>query len=83
MDTLTETLSDDPEQKLHALMILVDSHNDREELSPGYVMACGNWYAMLSDRQKLAAISAAQTFDLGNEERALEIAAGLPPVPRL
>jgi hypothetical protein len=83
MDALTETLSDEPLQKLHVVVTLVYSHNDKDELPPVYILACGRWYHALTDREKLVAISAAQTFDLGNEERALKIAAGLPPVPRL
>jgi hypothetical protein len=83
MDALTETLSDDPHQKLCAVVALVNSRGDRDDLPPVYRAACRRWYFALTDREKIVAISAAQIFDLGNREKALKIVAALPPAPRL
>jgi hypothetical protein len=81
MDDAAETLSDDPHQKLCAVVALVNSR--RDALPDMYLMSCERWYFTLMDPEKLVAIHAAQTLDLGDRKRPLQIVAALPPVPRL
>jgi hypothetical protein len=76
-----ETLSDEADQKLQAVVLLVNAYADTS-LSPVYLSASGSWFFNLTDAEKLVAIQAVQAFNAGDEDEALRMVAVLP-VPRL
>jgi hypothetical protein len=74
-------LSDDVADKLQA--ILNHESDDRGGgFGENYLQAAAAWFAGLSDRDKAMADKADAAFAFGDELRAEEIAAPLPPAPR-
>ena len=73
--------SDDVADKLRA--ILNHASDDRGGgLEHNYLQAAAAWFAGLSDRDKGMADKADAAFAFGDEGRAEEIAATLPPAPK-
>jgi hypothetical protein len=79
---MDDSLSNEPEHKLHVVVFLVNSYVE-SPLPLAYRTACGHWYFTLTEQEKVVAIQAAQAFNSGDRERALQTVAALPPVPRL
>jgi hypothetical protein len=73
-------LSDDVGDKLHA--VLNHQSDDRGGgFKKNYLQAAAAWFAGLSDRDKAVADKADAAFAFGDELRAEELAAALPPAP--
>jgi hypothetical protein len=73
--------TDDAEQKLHALAVLTGRHPNIA-MPEVYIKACKKWRGAFSDAQKRTAGDALEAFHAGDQARAIEIAAALPPAPR-
>ena len=74
-------LSDDVADKLQAIR----NHESDDRgggFGENYLQAAAAWFASLSDRDKAMADKADSAFAFGDELRAEEIAAPLPPAPR-
>jgi len=78
---MVEELSDDVADKLQA--ILNHESDDRGGgFGENYLQAAAAWFAGLSDRDKAMADKADAALAFGDELRAEEVAAPLPPAPR-
>ena len=73
-----ERASDKPQAALH-----YDRRFPNSDLGPEYWDACAAWFAGLSDQDKSIARAAADAYRNGYQMRAKQIAAALPPSPRL
>jgi hypothetical protein len=80
--TVTPQLSDDPRDKLQAVL----SHNwpgPDDDLGADYRHACAEWFARLSGHDKMMAAWVVEVYDDGRKTaQAARVAASLPPAPR-
>jgi hypothetical protein len=81
--TVALQLSDDPRDKLQAVL----SHNwpgpDSDDLGAGYRHACAEWFASLSGHDKTMAAWVVEVYDDGKRTaQAARVATSLPAAPR-
>jgi len=80
--TVTPQLSDDPRDKLQAVL----SHNwpgPDDDLGADYRRACAEWFARLSGHDKMMAAWVVEVYDDGRKTaQAARVVAQLPPAPR-
>ena len=73
-------LSSAPKDKLHTIATFVRK-NDQVQYPKEYVDACAQWYASLSESERLAAVSALGALNRGDRDLAFALALSLPPAP--
>jgi hypothetical protein len=75
-------ISNNPVDKLQAALNQ-DATDAGQSFPPDYLPACKRWFAALSTTERVAAAAAVAAYGLGQETAAMEIAAALPPAPKL
>jgi hypothetical protein len=74
--------SDRASDKLQAALVRIWDEPERD-FPRAYIEACARWFAGLSERERGLAAYAVWAYRGGEEARAAEIAAALPPAPRV
>jgi CheY-like chemotaxis protein len=75
-------VSDDPMHKLLAALTAA-SPEAQEWMIEGFNQACQEWYDRLSESEKKLVNDTLKAWRNGGREKAIELAAALPPAPRL
>jgi hypothetical protein len=77
---LTPKLSDDPSDKLHA--VLNHAYPDaNDDLGKAYRTACEQWFAQLTESERWVMLTVTVIYEQGDEDKAEELASQLPPAP--
>jgi hypothetical protein len=74
-------LSDEPEHKLFAAMILRRAGDSGIRIPPDYLERCSEWHDALSESDKAVAAAAVTALNAGDRQNALQMVAALPRVP--